>query len=228
MKFDPEYIKLVESLDNTTRERLAFIGERIRRRSFSPEDVRIRLMGLKVPEHIVQTLISAAANKKAERPVYPRFKDNCVHEPKPKKEEYAIIVFSKIAEYIEDDKTGDKTCLGHTCRGAWRSENCYFVKSFTGKDMEFTHKEKEAYKFHDDKECDACMSELIRKHHVYTVAIWGNGFECVHYPNHHWWRNGDLQPSFIHRDGVGAFYKENIRFSYSKGWEEHVWEEREK
>ena len=227
MKFDPEYIKLVGSLDDMTRERLAFIGERIRRRSFSPEDVRIRLMGLKVPERIVQALMSAAANRKPEIPVYPTFKPGIIPAPKSK-ENYAIVVFSKEAEYIEDRKTGERTCLGHTCRGSWDPTKRFFVKSFTEKEIEFTKNEKEACKFYDDKMCDACMSELIRKHHVYTIAIWDDGSECVHYPNEHWWRNGCLQPSFINRDGVGAFYEENIRFNASKGWEEHVWEEREK
>lgn len=227
MKFDPEYIKLVESLDNMTRERLAFISERIRRKSFSPEEVRLRLMGLKVPSRIVQALMSAAANRKPEKPVYPTFKYDSIPTPKPK-ENYAIVVFSKEAEYIEDRKTGERTCLGHTCRGSWDSTKRFFVKSFTGKEIEFTKNEKEACKFYDDKMCDACLSELIRKHHAYTIAIWDDGSECVHYPNEHWWRNGCLQPSFINRDGVGAFYEENIRFNVSKGWEEHVWEDREK
>lgn len=227
MKIDPEYIKLVGSLDDMTRERLAFISERIRRRSFSPEEVRLRLMGLKVPSRIVQALMSAAANRKPERPVYPAFKYNRIPTPKPK-ENYAIVVFSKEAEYIEDRKTGERTCLGHTCRGSWDSTKRFFVKSFTGKEIEFTKNEKESCKFYDDKICDACLSELIRKHHAYTIAIWDDGSECVHYPNEHWWRNGCLQPSFINRDGVGAFYEENIRFNASKGWEEHVWEERER
>lgn len=230
MKFDPEDVKLVESLDDMTRERLAFISERIRRRSFSPEDVRIRLMGLKVPERIVQALMYAAANRKPERQVYPHFNPGIIPTPNPKKpkENYAIVVFSKEAEYIEDRETGKRTCLGHTYRGSWDVDKRFFVKSFSGKEIEFTKNEKEACKFYDDKMCDACLSELIRKHHVYTIAIWDDGSECVHYPNEHWWRNGCLQPSFINRDGVGAFYEENIRFNSSKGWEEHVWEEREK
>jgi hypothetical protein len=227
MKIDSEYIKLVESLDDMTRERLAFISERIRRRSFSPEEVRLRLMGLKVPSRIVQALMSAAANRKPERPVYPTFKYDRIPTPEPK-DNYAIVVFSKEAEYIEDRKTGERKCLGHTCRGSWDSTKRFFVKSFTGKEIEFTKNEKEACKFYDDKMCDACLSELIRKHHAYTIAIWDDGSECVHYPNEHWWRNGCLQPSFINRDGVGAFYEENIRFNASKGWEEHVWEERER
>ena len=222
-----EDIKLVGSLDDMTRERLAFIGERIRRGSFSPEDVRLRLIGLKVPARIVQALMSAAASRKPEKPVYPHFNSDIIPTPKPK-ENYAIVVFSKEAEYIEDRKTGERTCLGHTCRGSWDSTKRFFVKSFTGKEIEFTKNEKEACKFYDDKMCDACLSELIIKHHAYTIAIWDDGSECVHYPNEHWWRNGCLQPSFINRDGVGAFYEENIRFDISKGWEEHVWEDRER
>jgi hypothetical protein len=225
--FDPEDIKLMESLDDMTRQRLAFISERIRRGSFSPEEVRLRLMGLKVPARIVQAFVCATANRKPERQVYPHFNSGIIPTPKPK-ENYAIVVFSKEAEYIEDRKTGERTCLGHTCRGSWDSTKRFFVKSFSGKEMEFTNNEKEACKFYDDKICDACLAELIRKHHVYTIAIWDDGSECVHYPNEHWWRNGCLQPSFINRDGVGAFYEENIRFNGSKGWEEHIWEDREK
>lgn len=210
--------------------KIAFVAERVRRRSYSPEDVRRALFGLPIDQSIVISLMKAAADRKPERPVYPEF-TTAPRRPRPlpkPKEEYAIIVFSKVAEYVERSDTGKRESLGHTYRGAWRNENRYFVKSFTGKDIEFTREEKEALKFHDDKQCDACMAKLIMEHKVYTIAIWDNGSECVHYPNEHWWRNDTLQPSFINRDGVGDFYNENIRFDIRKGWIEHKWEDNEK
>jgi hypothetical protein len=58
-KFHLEDIALVESLDENTRKRLAFIIERIRRRSYTPEDVRMRLVGLKVPTSINRNGVNA-------------------------------------------------------------------------------------------------------------------------------------------------------------------------
>lgn len=210
--FHPEDIALVEGLDANTRKQLAFIAERIRRRSYSPDEVRMRLMGLKVPARIVQAFMMAAANRKPEKPVYPHFKESyLLKAKKPKEEKYAIIAFSNVPEY---DNNGN---AWHTYWGGnhW---NRQFVKSFTGKDIEFTKEEKEAYKFKDDHTCDACMAKLIMEHHAFTIALWEKGSMMVHYPGEHWADNDYLIPSFINRDGVNAFQAEGIVFDRRRGW----------
>ena len=212
MNYHPEDIALVEGLDANTRKQLAFIAERIRRRSYSPDDVRMRLMGLKVPERIVQAFVMAAANRKPEKPVYPHFRPTPIPKPeKPKPEKYAKIAFTLVPEYDNEGRPW------HSYWGGWL-DNRQFVKSFSGKDIEFTRDEKEAYKFTDDHTCDACMAKLIIDYKAWTIAIWEKGSQMVHYPGEHWADNDYLIPSFINRDGVNAFQAEGIVFDRRRGW----------
>lgn len=62
------------------------------------------------------------------------------------------------------------------------------------------------------------MAQLILQYNVWTIAIWSKLGQCVHYPNESWEGNDYLQPSFIHREGVEDFYKENIKFDKERGW----------
>jgi len=220
--FNPEDIRAIEGLNDRTIKYLAFIAERIRRGTYSTNDVERKLVGLPIPREIKEAFVLAAANRKSEKPVYPHFDYSPMPKPeKPKREKYAIIVFSNVPEYDSEGKAW------HTYWGGnhW---NRRFVKSFTGKDIEFTKNEKEAYKFKDDHTCDACMAKLIMEHNAFTISLWEKGSMMVHYPGEYWWRNDYLIPSFINRDGVNDFYKENIRFSHSNGWEHYEWKESEK
>ena len=205
-------------MDNRTIKQLEFIAERIRRRSYSPQDVERSLLGLPIPKEVKEMFMLAAANKISEKPVYPVFQNP---KPKPKREKYAIIVFSTTPEYDSEGRAWHTYWGGDT----W---NRRFVKSFDGKNIEITREEKEAYKFKDDHECDECMAKLIREKNAFTIALWEKGSQMVHYPGEHWWNNDFLIPSFINRKGVNDFFKENIRFSHRNGWEHHVWEEKEK
>lgn len=189
---------------------VAFVAERVRRGTYSPEDVRRQLFGRKnVDQATVQRLMEAAANRKPEPPMLPIF---TYKPPKPKPQNYAKIALSLVSEYDSEGKAM------HTYWGAWHLENRLFVKSFTGKDIEFTREEKEAYKFTDDHMCDACMAKLIMEHHAFTIALWERGSQMVHYPGEHWWDNGFLVPSFINRKGVSEFQKEGIAFDRRRGW----------
>lgn len=210
--YNPENVKMVEGLNPNTIRKLVFIAERIRRGTYSPEDVKMRLLSLKIPEEMRQAYIWAAANRKPEKPVYPDFKESyLLKAKKPKEEKYAIIAFSNVPEYDNDGNAW------HTYWGGnhW---NRRFVKSFSEKGIEFTREEKEAYKFKDDHTCDACMAKLIMEHNAFTIALWEKGSMMVHYPGEHWADNGFLIPSFINRNGVNDFYKEGIAFDRRRGW----------
>ena len=187
---------------------LEFVAERVRRGSYSPDDVKRQLFGRGVDEAMAM-LMKAAADRRIERPVYPPF---IPPKPKPKSQKYAKIALSLVPEYDTEGRAL------HTYWGALHLENRLFVKSFSGKDIEFTKEEKEAYKFTDDHTCDACMAKLIMEHHAFTIALWDKGSYMVHYPGEHWRDNDYLIPSFINRKGVKEFYEEGILFDRRKGW----------
>ena len=211
-------------------QKLAFVAERIRRGSYSPEDVKRSLLGLPIDQSVVTALIQAAANRKPERPVYPVF-TNTPRRPRPivnkNKSKWVKLVFCKEAEYITNDE-GKRVCLGHHYQGSWDFSKRLFIKSFSGKDIDFTRDEKEACYFKTDKECDACMAKLVMEHNAYTIAQWDSGGQMVHYPGDHWYDNGFLIPTFIERKGVGDFYKENIKFDRNKGWIAHEWKNKDR
>ena len=108
--------------------------------------------------------------------------------------------------------------LSHTYMGAWSNENRLFIKDFKNNKIKYTYKEEKAKYFLLDKECDECMAQLILQYNVWTIAIWSKLGQCVHCPNECWEGNDYLQPSFIHREGVEDFYKENIKFDKERGW----------
>ena len=204
---------------------LAFVTERVRRGSCSPDDVKMRLIGLPIDQSIVISLMKAAANRKPEKPVYPKF-NTTPRRPRPvvkkDKTKWVKLVFCNEAEYITNSE-GKRVCLGHHCQGSWDFSKRLFVKSFTRKDIEFTKDENEACYFKTDKECDACMAKLVIEHEAYTIAQWDSAGQMVHYPSEHWYDNDLLIPTFIERNGVGDFYKENIKFDRKRGWITHEW-----
>ena len=200
-------------------QKLAFVTERIRRGSYSPDDVKRSLLGLPIDPSVAASLMQSAANRKPERPVYPVFTEN--------KSKWVKLVFCKEAEYITNSE-GKRVCLGHHCQVSWDFSKRLFIKSFSGKDIEFTRDEKEACYFKTDKECDACMAKLVMEHNAYTIAQWDSGGQMVHYPGDHWYDNDFLIPTFIERNGVEDFYKENIKFDRNKGWIAHKWKNKDK
>jgi hypothetical protein len=124
------------------------------------------------------------------------------------------LAISLVPEYYSDGRDA------HPCWGAFHSWNTRFVKSFDVKkqDIEFTTDENDALFFIDDDLCTECMEVLIEKYKAFTISIWhydepdrffpsGKNSEVVAYPNEHWWKNGNLMPSLMHRS-VDKFYEE--------------------
>jgi hypothetical protein len=129
------------------------------------------------------------------------------------------LAVSLVPEYYSDGREA------HTYWGAFHPWNLRFVKSFDVKkqDIEFTTDENDALFFVDDGLCTECMEVLIEKYKAFTISIWHYGrpskhlyglsteielqSEIVAYPNEHWWKNGNLMPSLMHRS-IDEFYEE--------------------
>ena len=190
---------------------LKLVIDRVNRGMYSPAEVFKSLCGRGYDPLVIDYLCkcSEVISSEKAKPI-PRFTD---HTPTPPRvrEKYAKLVIAKDPEYHSDGSAW------HSYWGGW-NDNRYFVKSFIDGHVELSKNENEAYKFHDDRECDECMAKLIMEHHVWTIAIWDDGSQCVHYPNNNWYNNDFLEPSFINRRGVNEFEKEGVVFDRRRGW----------
>ena len=114
------------------------------------------------------------------------------------------VVFSREKDYTGNGKEW------HTCRC---ESDRWFVKEYEEGRIELTRDEDEAMRFFSDGDVDECMKVILEKYHPWTLAIWDyvgdrGVSECVHYPNGHWWENGDLQPSLMNKS-VGDWKREH-------------------
>ena len=190
---------------------LALVIDRVNRGKYTPEEVQMQLCGRGYDPMVIEYLCKCSETIRSEKPQPIPKSIFSPPPPRPKKRNYAKIVIAKDPEYHTDGTAW------HSYWGGWFG-NRFFVKSFKDGKVELSKEEKDACKFYDDRECDECMARLIIDHHVWTISIWEDGFQGVHYPNNHWCDNGFLQPSFINREDVGAFHREGIVFNQRQGW----------
>ena len=112
-----------------------------------------------------------------------------------------IVLFTTTPEYWDDEKTRPL----HSYSGSFFHKNpIYYVESYKNGNIEITYDKEKAKRFTDDIECTKCMEQIISTRNPWTIAVWhyeGNRCvcECVHYPNEHWHRNNNLQPSLMYR-----------------------------
>ena len=117
-----------------------------------------------------------------------------------------IVLFTTTPEYWDDEKTKPL----HFYLGSFLHKNpIYYVTSYKDGIIGTSHNEKDAKHFTNDVECTKCMEQIVATKNPWTIAVWhyetkqyGDKrriFECVHYPNEHWHRNNNLQPSLMYR-----------------------------
>lgn len=108
------------------------------------------------------------------------------------------IAFTTIPDYDLEGREVHKyfTAYGH--------DGAVFVKNFKDDVLETTRNVIEAKHFYYDDEVDKVLEYLRDTQHPWTIALQEfNGNKsvsaCVHYPNHHWNNNGNLQPSLMRK-----------------------------
>lgn len=112
-----------------------------------------------------------------------------------------IVLFTTTPEYWDDEKTKPL----HSYSGSFFHKNpVYYVTSYKDGKIGISRYKEDAKYFTDDVECTKCMEQIVATKNPWTIAVWhykGNKceFECVHYPNEHWHRNNNLQPSLMNR-----------------------------
>ena len=117
-----------------------------------------------------------------------------------------IVLFTTEPEYWDDEKTKSL----HSYSGSFFHKNpVYYVTSYKDGVIGTSRNEKDAKHFTNDVECTKCMEQIVATKNPWTIAVWhyentqyGDKrriCECVHYPNVHWHRNNNLQPSLMNR-----------------------------
>ena len=117
-----------------------------------------------------------------------------------------IVLFTTEPEYWDDEKTKPL----HSYSGSFFHKNpVYYVTSYKDGVIGTSRNEKDAKHFTNDVECTKCMEQIVATKNPWTIAVWNyetkqygdkrRVSECVHYPNVHWHRNNNLQPSLMYR-----------------------------
>ena len=119
-----------------------------------------------------------------------------------------IVLFTDDPEYWDDE---EKKPLHHYSGSFLNMNTVFYIKSFIDDVFEITTDIDKAMKFADDNLCTRCMERIIETKNPWTIAVWSYEgkkmvAQCVHYPNTHWSRNGNLQPSLMKRS-VSEFWK---------------------
>ena len=110
-----------------------------------------------------------------------------------------IVLFTTEPEYWDDEKTKPL----HSYSGSFFHKNpVYYVTSYKDGVIGTSRNEKDAKHFTNDVECTKCMEQIVATKNPWTIAVHSyNGdkaiAECVHYPNEHWGKNNNLQPSLM-------------------------------
>ena len=78
----------------------------------------------------------------------------------------------------------------------------YYIKSYKNGEIDITYDKKDAMRFTNDDLCTECMEQIIATKNPWTIAVHSYSgdkaiAECVHYPNKHWGKNNNLQPSLM-------------------------------
>lgn len=117
-----------------------------------------------------------------------------------------IVLFTTTPEYWDDEKAKPL----HSYSGSFFHKNpIYYVTSYKDGVIGTSRNEKDAKHFTNDVECTKCMEQIVATKNPWTIAVWNyetkqygdkrRVSECVHYPNVHWHRNNNLQPSLMYR-----------------------------
>lgn len=117
-----------------------------------------------------------------------------------------IVLFTTEPEYWDDKKSKPL----HSYSGSFFHKNpVYYVTSYKDGIIGTSRNEKDAKHFTNDVECTKCMEQIVATKNPWTIAVWNyetkqygdkkRVSECVHYPNVHWHRNNNLQPSLMYR-----------------------------
>ena len=110
-----------------------------------------------------------------------------------------IVLFTTEPEYWDDEKQKPL----HSYMGSFFGRNTvYYIKSYKNGEIDITYDKKDAMRFTSDDLCTECMEQIIATKNPWTIAVHSyNGdkaiAECVHYPNEHWGKNNNLQPSLM-------------------------------
>jgi hypothetical protein len=117
-----------------------------------------------------------------------------------------IVLFTTTPEYRDDEK---RKPLHYYGGGFHFGIPTYYVTSYKDGRIGTSLNKKDAKHFTNDVECTKCMEQIVATKNPWTIAVWNYEtnkygekkltFEGVHYPNEHWSRNNNLQPSLMYR-----------------------------
>ena len=111
-----------------------------------------------------------------------------------------IVLFTTTPEYWDNEKLKPL----HSYMGSFCGRNTiYYVKSYKDGIIDISYNKDEAMRFTNDEFCTECMEQIVATKNPWTIAVhnYHNGkcvSECVHYPNEHWHKNNNLQPSLMY------------------------------